>query len=73
MSLFSAGGGLNFSKPAETPLPAPVIPLAPPTKKVSLLFGLFQYQSTGENRQWRLFYVPLNRSQKVPTHVPEHR
>lgn len=43
------------------------------TKKGSLLFGLFQYESTGENRRWRLFYLPLNPSQKVSEHVPEHR
>jgi len=48
-------------------------PPAPATKKVSLLFGLFQYQSTGENRRWRVFYLPLNPSQKVSEHVPEHR
>lgn len=56
-------------------LPAPFAStLAPaPTRKVSLLFGLFQYESTGENRRWRLFYLPLNPSQKVSEHVPEHR
>jgi hypothetical protein len=48
-------------------------PAPAPTKKVSLLFGLFQYESTGENRRWRLFYLPLNPSQKVSEHVPEHR
>lgn len=29
------------------------------TKKCSLLFGLFQYQSRPEGRQWRLFYIPF--------------
>jgi hypothetical protein len=32
---------------------------APHTKKCSLLFGLFQYQSTPEGKRWRLFYVPV--------------
>lgn len=50
------------------------LPLPPQfTKKGSLLFGLIQYESTGENRRWRLFYLPLNPSQKVSAHVPEHR
>jgi hypothetical protein len=31
------------------------------TKKLSLLFGLFKYQSTPHGTQWRLFYVPLGR------------
>jgi hypothetical protein len=34
----------------------------PETKKCSLLFGLFQYQSGPHGRQWRLFYVPMGRS-----------
>lgn len=34
--------------------------------KCSLLFGLFQYQSTPEGRRWRLFHVPLGRSQTTP-------
>lgn len=55
-----------------TPI-APPLPLVPPTKKVSLLFGLFQYESAGENQRWRLFYLPLRSSQKESTHVPEHR
>jgi hypothetical protein len=29
----------------------------PDTKKCSLLFGLFQYQSDGENKRLRLFYI----------------
>ena len=32
---------------------------APDRKKVSLLFGLFQYQSAGESRRTRLFYLPV--------------
>ena len=33
-------------------------------KKVSLLFGLFQYQSDKATRQTRLFYVPVSKSAK---------
>ncbi len=73
LSLFTSGGGFNPATTPATPVPKPDFALEPPTKKVSLLFGLFQYQSTGENRQWRLFYLPLNPSQKVSAHVPEHR
>jgi len=32
---------------------------APHFKKCSLLFGLFQYQSTGESKRLRLFYIPV--------------
>ncbi len=35
---------------------------APGQKKVSLLFGLFQYQSDEESRRSRLFYVPVSNS-----------
>ena len=35
---------------------------APGSKKVSLLFGLFQYQSDWETRHTRLFYVPVSKS-----------
>jgi hypothetical protein len=31
----------------------------PGTKKCSLLFGLFQYQSDRENKRLRLFYIPV--------------
>jgi len=31
----------------------------PGSKKISLLFGLFQYQSTGETNRLRLFYIPV--------------
>ena len=30
-------------------------------KKVSLLFGLFQYHSTPEQRRWRVFFIPFGR------------
>ena len=32
---------------------------APDSKKCSLLFGLFQYQSDGANKEFRLFYIPV--------------
>ena len=35
---------------------------APTTKKCSLLFGLFQYQSSPEGNRLRLFYVPVGRT-----------
>jgi len=31
----------------------------PDAKKISLLFGLFQYQSSGETNKLRLFYIPV--------------
>lgn len=31
---------------------------APSQKKISLLFGLFQYQSSPEASRWRVFYLP---------------
>jgi hypothetical protein len=34
----------------------------PAAKKCSLLFGLFQYQSSPEGNRMRLFYVPLGRA-----------
>jgi len=47
--------------------------VSPTTRKGSLLFGLFQYESGAEYKNWRLFYLPLKKSQKVSDHVPEHR
>ena len=35
---------------------------APGHKKVSLLFGLFQYQCDGESRRTRLFYIPVSQT-----------
>jgi len=46
---------------------------SPTTRKGSLFFGLFQYESNAETKNWRLFYLPLKKSQKNPDHVPEHR
>jgi hypothetical protein len=39
----------------------------PDSKKCSLLFGLFQYQSSGAGKRMRLFYIPLSREQ-TPAH-----
>lgn len=33
--------------------------VTPDSRKCSLLFGLFQYQSHAEGRRWRLFYIPF--------------
>lgn len=33
----------------------------PDTRKCSLLFGLFHYQSGPEGKRWRLFYVPIGK------------
>ena len=38
----------------------------PTTRKCSLLFGLFQYQSAPEGRRVRLFYVPLGKAKPPP-------
>ncbi|MGA3267124.1 MAG: hypothetical protein ABSE16_09900 [Verrucomicrobiota bacterium] len=38
---------------------------APDSKKCSLLFGLFQYQTDGENKRLRLLYIPV-----LKTHRP---
>ena len=34
----------------------------PDSKKCSLLFGLFQYQSSSEGRQMKVFYLPVMKS-----------
>jgi hypothetical protein len=44
----------------------------PFSKKNSLLFGLFQYQSDSDSKRWRLFYIPLN-AKKDSGHAPEYR
>lgn len=41
------------------------------SKKCSLLFGLFQYQSTPEGKQLRLFYVPVGKSARASAGVSE--
>jgi hypothetical protein len=35
-------------------------------RKISLLFGLFQYQSSPEGKRWSLFHIPVGRSREVP-------
>ena len=37
---------------------------SPGQKKISLLFGLFQYQSTPEESHWRVFYLPVGQVKK---------
>ena len=34
---------------------------APDTKKISLLFGLFQYQSSLTGKGWRVCYIPFGK------------
>lgn len=46
---------------------------APTTRKYSLLFGLFQYQSDAGTSRSRLFFIPLTKTKKDSEHVPEHR
>jgi hypothetical protein len=46
---------------------------SPTLKKGSLLFGLFQYESSPEGLRRRWFYLPLTQSQPGSDHVPEHR
>jgi hypothetical protein len=72
-SLLAPAAPTGAKTPGQSPTPVASAPRPPATRKVSLLFGLFQYESTGENRRWRLFYLPLNPAQKVSKHVPEHR
>lgn len=38
----------------------------PVTKKCSLLFGLFKYQSNADGKRWRVFYVPFGRASNGP-------
>jgi hypothetical protein len=40
--------------------------VAPHTKKISLLFGLFQYQSSPDGAKWRIFYLPLGGAKAKP-------
>lgn len=35
---------------------------APGMKKISLMFGLFQYQSKPEGRRWRVCYIPMGKA-----------
>jgi hypothetical protein len=43
---------------------------APEAKKISLLFGLFQYQSSSAGRSWRLCYIPAGGA-AAPPRAPE--
>jgi hypothetical protein len=43
----------------------------PETRKCSLLFGLFQYQSSPESKRLRMFYLPLFQTRKTPSAPPE--
>ncbi len=38
----------------------------PETKKCSLLFGLFKYQSGPGGKRWRVFYIPFGRTEESP-------
>ncbi|MBI3417372.1 MAG: hypothetical protein HY043_18930 [Verrucomicrobia bacterium] len=42
----------------------------PTTKKCSLLFGLFQYQTGPEHKQVRLFYLPFGKRDAAPKSPP---
>ncbi len=39
---------------------------APHTKKISLLFGLFQYQSSLTGKHWRVCYIPFGKHNAPP-------
>ncbi len=43
---------------------------APSSKKVSLLFGLFQYESSPAGRQTKLFYIPVSKSRAGEKFAP---
>jgi hypothetical protein len=40
---------------------------SPGHKKLSLLFGLFQYRSSPDERHWRLFYLPAGKAKSAQT------
>jgi hypothetical protein len=48
---------------------------SPESKKCSLLFGLFQYQSGSDGKRVRLFYIPLEntKAEKRSAMIPESR
>lgn len=43
------------------------------SKKISILFGLFQYQSNPERKRWRIFYVPFGGKRNPSPAVPENQ
>jgi len=40
------------------------------TRKCSLLFGLFQYQSNPQEKRWRLFYIPISKKRNSADALP---
>jgi len=40
---------------------------SPKSKKTSLLFGLFQYQSSLEGKRWKLFHIPIGKKKNEPS------
>jgi len=40
---------------------------SPETRKCSLLFGLFKYQSGPDGKHWRVLYVPFGKKKEPPT------
>jgi hypothetical protein len=45
----------------------------PEAKKISLLFGLFQYESRAEGKRWRVCYIPFGKAKKaVPAKESGH-
>ncbi len=46
---------------------------APQSKKISLLFGLFQYQSSPAGKRWRVCYIPFGKTGAAsPEASPRH-
>jgi hypothetical protein len=43
---------------------------SPETRKCSLLFGLFQYQSSPDGKQWRVFYIPVSKKTRRTSEGP---
>jgi hypothetical protein len=44
--------------------------VTPTAKKISLLFGLFQYQSGAEGGRWRVCYISVGRTKKTLPEQP---
>ncbi len=44
--------------------------VAPQSKKISLLFGLFQYQSSPDGAKWRMLYIPFGGAKTGPAPKP---
>lgn len=45
---------------------------APQTKKISLLFGLFKYQSTPAGKRWRVCYIPFGKTPAQAATTDKH-